>query len=99
MNKDKEQLDSLIHSFEGLIGNPAYKYMLKEFDESCLHDSLETSSQIKLEKFIGESAVKRFIRKIALYAEGIPDEKYDKDYLGLEPENEEFDENENVFED
>lgn len=95
MHKDKEQLDSLIHAFQELQGNPAYQYMVRRFDNECLIDSND-SLQNKAERYIAESAVKRFLRNIDIYAAGIPDSDPEQD-LFLEPEDESVDESEDIF--
>ena len=96
--KQKQEVDALINSFRELVSNPAYQFMLKEFDESCLKDG-ESDLQTKAEKYIAESAVKRFIRQVGIYAAGIPDELSIIDETSLENESDEIDENENLFTD
>jgi hypothetical protein len=97
--KQKQEVDALINSFRELRSNPAYQFMLKEFDDSCLNDIDESDLQTKAERYIAESAVKRFIRQVGIYAAGIPDEVSIIDETSLENENEEIDENENLFTD
>jgi len=80
MNKDKEQLDSLIHSFKELELNPAYIYMLNRFNDSCLMN-LDDDLQSKAERYIAESAVKSFIRDIKMFSNGLPDEEIDEDLM------------------
>ena len=95
MNNDKEQLDGLEQSFQAVIDNPAFQWMVNHFDNNCLSNRADTMQE-KAEKYIAESAVKEFIRSFSKYADGVVDPVALMAEAMLEDENE-IDENENIF--